>query len=129
MTEYFLFKQIHIGFAYLIVCSFCLRGLMMWRRPNWLKRLSVRIVPHIIDTLLLICAIAMLIIAKINPLETPWLLAKTIALLLYIALGTIALKRGKTLKIRTAAFILSLMTLTYIFWVARTKLACPFLIC
>ena len=127
MNTYFILKQAHIGFAYLTILSFSVRGVMMWLKPAWLKFKPVRILPHIIDTCLLGCAIAMLIIAQLNPLDTPWLMAKIIALLFYIVLGTIALKRGKTPKIRGVAFVLSLVCVLYIFWVAKTKLVWPFL--
>lgn len=128
MNTYFILKQAHAGFAYLTILSFCLRGFLMWVKPEWLKVLPVRILPHIIDTFLLALGIAMLVIADMNPLEYPWLMAKIIALVFYVVLGTIALKRGKTRKARGIAFVLSLMTVLYILMVAKTKLVWPFLL-
>jgi uncharacterized membrane protein SirB2 len=50
-----------------------------------------------------------------------WLWAKVIALLVYIGLGTIALKRGRTRGVRIAAFAGALATFAYIVSVAIAK--------
>jgi uncharacterized membrane protein SirB2 len=84
-----------------------------------------RIVPHINDTLLLTAAIAMLLVAGLNPLDQPWLLAKILGLLAYIGLGTLALKRGKTKPIRVKALIAALGVFGYIIAVAITKQVIP----
>ena len=126
MMSYLFLKHAHAGFAYLTASLFTLRGLMMLYKPTWLSSKTMRILPHVIDTLLLGCAVAMLVIADLNPFIVPWLLAKIIALLLYIVLGTIALKRGKTRRGRTVALVLALLTVIYIIAVAKTKLVWPF---
>ena len=50
-----------------------------------------------------------------------WLAAKLAGLAVYIALGAIALKRGRTRATRTAAFVAALATFGYIVSVAVTK--------
>jgi len=62
---------------------------------------------------------------SISPLAAPWLMAKIIALLLYILLGTIAIKRGKTRKIRLAAWLAAQLVFIYIVSVALTHNAMP----
>jgi uncharacterized membrane protein SirB2 len=54
------------------------------------------------------------------PLAQPWLTAKVGALLLYIVLGSVALKRGRSKGIRAAAFLAALATFAYIVAVALT---------
>ena len=93
----------------------------MWQRPEKLQLGWVKIAPHCIDTLLLASAIAMAVKWRLSPLEQPWLAAKIFALLIYIALGTVALKRGKTLTIRLIAFAAALLTFAYIVGAAITK--------
>ena len=56
----------------------------------------------------------------ISPLFTPWLAAKVVALLLYIALGTVALKRGKTRRIRLIAWLTAQLVFFYMVSVAIT---------
>ena len=71
-------------------------------------------------------ACLMLAVAGLNPLQHGWLLAKITALLAYIALGTIALKRGKTALQKNLAFVGALAVFGYIAAVAVTKQVLPF---
>ncbi|WP_245756638.1 SirB2 family protein [Amphritea atlantica] len=118
-------KHTHITFAALSILFFTLRGYWMLSTPEKLQQRWVRITPHIIDTLLLISAIALTITISQYPFTHSWLTAKLIALIAYIVLGTIALKRGKTKGIRTLAFVLALTCAAYIVWVALHHAAFP----
>ena len=60
-----------------------------------LQQRWVKIVPHVVDTLLLVSALTLVFGSDQYPFEQPLLTAKVLALIVYIALGTIALKRGK----------------------------------
>ena len=86
-----------------------------------LARTWVRIVPHAVDTVLLGSAIALVAIIGINPFAVPWLAAKLVALVLYIGLGTIALKRGRTRRTRIAGWVAAQAVFFYIVAVALTK--------
>lgn len=55
------------------------------------------------------------------PIAQPWLTAKLVALVMYIVLGTFALKHGHTLRVRAFAFVLALATALYIVCVALTR--------
>ena len=66
-------------------------------------------------------AIGMLVIWQVNPFSLNWLSAKIIALLLYIGLGLVAFRFGRTLQIRLVAFGMALLTAAYILAVAFTK--------
>ncbi|MFP5404148.1 MAG: SirB2 family protein, partial [Gammaproteobacteria bacterium] len=55
-----------------------------------------------------------------------WLTAKLFALIAYIVLGTIALKRGKTRKVRIAAWVAALLVFAYMVAVARAHAPWPF---
>ena len=104
---------------------FLLRGAWRMMDSPMNSRKWVKIVPHINDTLLLAAAIGMLVVAGLNPLEHGWLMAKIIGLILYIALGTIALKRGKTPLQRNLAFVGALAVFGYIVAVAVSKQVWP----
>jgi len=74
----------------------------------------------VIDTLLL--ASALWLAWQIGAEGTRgWLWAKVIALVAYIALGSLALKRGRTRNVRIAAFAAALVAFAYIVSVALTK--------
>ena len=55
---------------------------------------------------------------KQYPLTDGWLTAKVVALLAYIVLGVIALKRGATKQTRVFAFAAALFVFAYIVLVA-----------
>jgi uncharacterized membrane protein SirB2 len=55
-----------------------------------------------------------------SPLTHPWLAAKIVALLAYIVIGSIALKRGRTKRIRLVAWLTAQAVFFYIVSVAVT---------
>lgn len=119
--SYLALKHLHVLCVALTITSFSLRSLWMFQGSTLLQKKWVKIAPHIIDTILLGSAVGMLVVASMNPLQQPWLIAKIIGLVVYVLLGTVALKRGKTRKIRLFACAGSLMTVTYIVGVALSK--------
>ena len=92
----------------------------MLRESTMLQQRWVKIIPHIVDTLLLTSAIIIVIMSGQYPFAQDWLTAKLLALFAYIGLGTIAL-RGKTKAVRVSAFIAALAVFIYIGSVAITK--------
>lgn len=104
---------------------FLLRNTWRLTGSSLLDRKWLKIAPHLNDTLLLSAAIGMLFVARLNPLEHGWLIAKFIALLTYISLGSIALKRGRTPLQQNLAFAGALLVFGYIVAVAFTKQVMP----
>ena len=124
--DYGIAKGIHVGAAALSITLFALRGAWMLSSPARLRERWVRIVPHVVDTALLVSALWLAWQFDSNGLPS-WLAAKVVALLVYIALGTLALRRGKTRNVRLAAFVAALATFGYIVSVAMTKSPLGFL--
>ena len=125
--DYIAIKHLHMTCAALSGSLFLLRGLWMLGESTMLQRRWVKLVPHMVDTLLLASALVMVIWSEQYPFVHPWLGAKVLALLVYIVLGVIALKRGKTKPVRVCAFIGALATFAYIGAVAFTKLVLVFM--
>lgn len=123
--SYALIKLVHLSSAALSISLFFIRGIWALQAPQYLRRRWVRIVPHLIDSVLLASAVALALLSHQYPGTDSWLSAKVIALLAYIALGTIALKRGRTQRIRALAWIAALTVFAYIVVVARTRSAWP----
>lgn len=123
--EYALFRLIHIGTVYITFGLFLTRGIWMLLDSPRLQDRWVKVVPHLNDTLLLTAAVGMLFAGHLNPLTHPWLLAKITGLLLYIWLGTRALKPSRPKPKRTLYFIAALAVIGYIIAVAVTKQVIP----
>jgi len=121
MSLYETIKIIHITTAVLSFCGFVLRGVWMMQSSLRLQSIGVKIVPHINDTILLVSAIVLMVLSLQYPISTAWINAKLIALLVYIILGTIALKRGKTIATRIIAWVLAILVFIYILGVANSK--------
>jgi uncharacterized membrane protein SirB2 len=80
----------------------------------------LRLASYAIDTTLLIAAILLTSLLHQYPLADDWLTTKLLLLVLYIVLGTFALKRARTPSGRTVAFLSALLTFAYIIGVAIT---------
>jgi uncharacterized membrane protein SirB2 len=123
MSFYLLAKSVHVSCVVLSIAGFVTRFALAQRRADILQLRLVRVAPHVNDTILLAAAIAMLAVAQWNVLDMPWLGAKIVGLIVYIACGTIALKRGRTRHGRLAAFVAALAAFGYVVSVAVNKSA------
>ncbi|HRX60519.1 MAG TPA: SirB2 family protein [Candidatus Competibacter sp.] len=124
---YGILKHLHLTTVILSFCLFIMRGIWMMAESPHLQARWVRIVPHVIDAILLASAIGLTLTLHQYPFAQGWLTAKVLGLIAYIILGSIALKRGSTLAIRVAAFIGSLTVFGYIVSVALTHSPLGFL--
>jgi uncharacterized membrane protein SirB2 len=120
-SMYFVIKHVHVTCVVLSACGFLLRGYWMVSDSRWLKSLPARVMPHIIDSTLLISAIALAVMIRQYPFAAGWVTAKVIGLIAYVLLGTIALKRGKTKSVRVSAFVAAIAVYAWIVSVALTK--------
>jgi len=117
--DYAMVKQVHVSAATVSIALFLLRGTWMLRSPERLRQTWVKIVPHVVDTVLL--ASALWLAWQLGAGAAHWVAAKVVALLFYIGAGTIALKRGRTRTVRVGALLVAVATFAYIVSVAVTK--------
>ena len=126
MDLYYTIKLVHLSSVVLSISGFMLRGYWMMSSSPLLQARAAKILPHIIDTVLLASALLMVYMSAQYPFVESWLTVKVFALIAYIILGTIALKRGKTRRQRIVAWLLSILVFAYIVLVALSR--SPFLI-
>lgn len=125
--SYAALKHAHMLFVVTSLFLFIVRGILMMAESGMLQKKIFRVMPHIIDTLLLASAIALTFTINQYPFAQSWLTAKLIALLVYIGIGTVAIKRGKNKQVRTIAFFAAIVVFLYIAAVARTHNPLPFI--
>lgn len=113
--------MIHVSSVILSYSLFLLRGAWLIRDSTNLRQRWVKILPHIIDTVLLTSAIFLAMTIQQNPLQDSWLTAKVAGLLLYIALGMVAMRFGKTRRTKIIAWVAAQCVFIYIVLVAITK--------
>ena len=114
-------KNVHIAAVVASFGLFVLRGIWRFRAPRLLEARWVRVVPHVVDTILLASAIVLALLMKNYPGTHEWLTAKVIGLVLYVVLGSVALRYGRTPFVRGAALAGALAVFGYIVSVAVTK--------
>ncbi|GAA5134255.1 SirB2 family protein [Alloalcanivorax gelatiniphagus] len=93
---YTLIKHLHISLAAASITLFVTRAWWSVRDTSRLRRRWVRVLPHVIDTGLLACGVTLMVMLRAWPQHTPWLAAKLVALLVYIGLGAVVIKGGRS---------------------------------
>lgn len=122
---YGVIKNLHILTVAVTITMFVLRFYWLQRGSAMLQRRWVRIVPHMNDTLLLLSGILLVMITHFYPFtpQGAWLTEKLFGVIIYIALGSVALsRRSRTQKVRWIAFIVAVAVLILIYKLATTKM-------
>jgi uncharacterized membrane protein SirB2 len=119
--DYAAWKLLHQTTVALSITGFVARGLGSFAQAAWVRGRLARTLPHAIDTVLLVSALALAWMLRLTPGAAPWLAAKIAGLLLYIALGMLALRPGRPFALRMSAWLAALLCFGWIVSVAMTK--------
>jgi uncharacterized membrane protein SirB2 len=114
-------RALHITCAIVSISLFVARGGLQLAGMNWRRWRWLRIVPHVNDTVLLGAATALAVMSAQYPLMQGWLTAKVVALLLYIAVGRVALQPHRTKGVQVLAFGAALLCVGWIVGAAITR--------
>ena len=118
---YLAVKYVHVAAVAASFALFFLRGLWMMLDSPRLAARWVRIVPHFNDTVLLAAGVWLAFALREAPGTSPWLTAKLAALVAYIVLGMLALRPGRSKRVRGAAWLAALAVFGYMVAVATTR--------
>src|SRR5580765_7422178 len=113
-------RHVHIACVVLSGALFCLRGSMRIANVAAANHRLLRLTSYVIDTTLLAAAVLLTIIVQRNPFLDAWLTTKVLLLVLYIVLGSLALKRARSRRASVLAFGGALLTYGWIIGVAVT---------
>ena len=119
--DYATVKLVHQAAVVLSVAGFCMRGAASLADAAWVRSRAAKTLPHLVDTVLLLSALTLAWMLRLDPGNAPWLLAKIVGLLVYIGLGVLALRPHRPRAIRLGAWLLALLTVGWIVSVALTK--------
>jgi uncharacterized membrane protein SirB2 len=100
--QYSTIRHIHMVCAAITIVLFALRWVLDLTNRGWRQWRWLRVAPHVNDSLLLTAAVALATLSHQYPWQLPWLGAKVTLLLVYIGLGTMALRTGLSTKTRLA---------------------------
>ena len=118
---YMMAKHLHLTAVGLSILFFVFRFIWSQFDATALSKKWVKILPHIIDTVLLASAIWLCFILSQYPFVNAWLTFKVIGVVLYIVFGLFALKKAKTKLSKWGFFVAALVVLMATAMVAVTK--------
>jgi uncharacterized membrane protein SirB2 len=121
MAAYLWIKYLHVACVILSLSGFVVRGALMLAASPLLDARWVRVAPHVVDTVLLASAAWLAWVLQQYPFVHGWLTAKVVGLLAYIGFGMVALRRGRTKRMRAVFLALALASAAYVVWVALTR--------
>lgn len=93
---YMMAKHIHLTAVALSILLFITRFVWSEFNADILQKKWAKILPHVIDTILLVSAITLCVILSQYPLVTTWVTVKLLGVIAYIILGLFALKKAST---------------------------------
>ena len=126
MPDYATVKLVHQVAVVLSLTGFAVRGAGSLAGARWVASRAAKTLPHVVDTVLLVSALALAWMLRLTLDSAPWLISKIAGLVVYIGLGVVALRHSR-LRVRAAAWVAALLTATWIVSVALTKNPAGFL--
>jgi len=122
MIEYYVpIKLVHVAAALVSGSLFLLRGLLVvaaGRRSGALVS-SLRYLSYAVDTVLLTAALMLVSMLPAAMFANGWLTAKLLLLVPYIVLGSFALKRARSERVRWITYALALLSFALMLTIAR----------
>ena len=116
-----LLKPLHVSAVVVSGCLFAVRGAFAWAGfREQVMAPPLRYLSYAIDTVLLAAGIGLAVAFSIDPFSSPWLGAKLLLLLGYFVLGSLALKRGRTRRIRRVSYLGALVVYLLMIGIARS---------
>ena len=119
MAFYPQIKSVHVAAVSASGSLFALRGaLVQARRPRWAMVAPVRYASYTIDTVLLTAALMLLTMLPGAMFANGWLTTKLMLVVVYVVLGTFALRRGRTPRVRGICYLAALLAFGTIIGIA-----------
>ena len=112
--NYIILKQLHLSCITLTFLLFNLRAIGHLFGATWVRHKWLRVVPHMVDTVLLVTGILLAIKLQQYPFVDAWLTAKFFALIAYIIFGSLTLKHASSLQTQLLSYIAALLAFAYL---------------
>jgi uncharacterized membrane protein SirB2 len=119
VEAYSVIKPLHVMLVAASGALFAVRGAAVLLGRGWPMRPAWRRSSVVIDTLLLAAGATLWAMLSLHPARQTWLGAKLALLLVYIALGSMALKRAPSRRARAACYAAALLVFAWMVSIAR----------
>jgi len=97
-------RHVHLTAVTLSLGLFVSRGLAVLAGQGWASTRPLRLASVAIDTVLLTAGVTLWAMLGLNPARDAWLGAKLLLLLAYIVLGSFALRRARTPRVKAGCY-------------------------
>ncbi|MGA9853349.1 MAG: SirB2 family protein [Gammaproteobacteria bacterium] len=111
-------KFAHVVFAGLSIGLFGLRGAFSVLAAEPLRQRIWKVLPHVVDTLLLAMGVWLAVMLQLNPLQVSWLGVKLLCVLGYIVLGVLAFRLKRPRWLRLGLFAAAVLLFAFIVSIA-----------
>lgn len=112
-------KWVHVAAVIASGSLFTLRGAAVQAGAQWAMAAPLRYLSYTIDTVLLTAALMLATTLRQYPFVHGWLTAKIVLLVIYVVLGSYALKRGRSRVVRLWCWLAALGIYLFIISIAR----------
>ncbi|MEM1173396.1 MAG: SirB2 family protein [Pseudomonadota bacterium] len=125
---YLTLKHLHIALVVITASGFLLRAWWSVTDSSLRDHRLVRVLPHVIDTLLLSSGIGLLWLASFSMAQQPWLWWKLLGLVAYVVIGSVAIRYGRRRRTRLLAAVIAAGVFAYMLGAAIKKSALSWLV-
>ena len=118
-----LYPQIRAVHIVVVIASgalFALRGAGVLSGARWPMAAPLRYLSYSIDSVLLTAALMLIAVLPAAVFDNQWLTVKLTLLVIYIVLGSLALKRGRSARVRGVCYVAALALFAAVVGIART---------
>lgn len=116
--HYLTVKHLHILFAGLTITLFVLRGGFTVVAARPLIPRIWKVLPHIVDTVLLALGVWLAFMLRLNPFHVAWLGVKLLCVIAYIVLGVLAFRIKRPYWLRLALFVAAIAMFAFVVSIA-----------
>jgi uncharacterized membrane protein SirB2 len=120
IAYYLQIKGVHVLAVLLSGGLFALRGAAVLAGQRWPMAAPLRYLSYTVDTVLLTAALMLFTMLPHAMFANGWLATKIGLLVVYVVLGTLALKRAPTPRARAIAYAAALVVYATMISIART---------
>lgn len=100
------------------IALFVLRGIFTVLASRPLKHRVWKVLPHLVDTVLLAMGIWLAIMLRLNPFHVTWLGVKILCVIAYIVLGVLAFRLQRPRWLRLGVFAAAILMFAFIVSIA-----------
>ena len=111
-------KLAHVIFAAGSIALFMLRGTFTVLAARPLTQRVWKVLPHIVDTLLLAMGIWLVVMLRLDPFHVTWLGVKILCVIGYIILGVLAFHLQRPRWLRLGVFTAAILMFSFIVSIA-----------